>query len=327
MPSFDPTPEPDWDAVPRPKPDTRVDADPRDHSPNLHSPLLAGLNEPQQQAVLHESGPVLIFAGAGSGKTNALTKRIAYLIRERYVRPYNILAVTFTNKAAAEMKERISNLVGDLAMRDLWAGTFHSLCARCLRERGQLIGLDKNFVIYDDGDQIALVKEAVRELALDDKQYAPRAVLSLISKAKETLQIPEDILGDFSASPFERAVGRAYQLYQSKLTLSNALDFDDLIMKTVQLLRESEKAREHYQNRFHFVHCDEFQDVNDSQYQLLSLFSGKHKNICVVGDDDQCVVEGTPVLTPSGYVPVEQIQRGRHGPSRLRRSAPRSGSC
>jgi len=290
--------------------ESNSEPDPRDHSPNLNSPLLAGLNEPQRQAVLHESGPVLIFAGAGSGKTNALTKRIAYLIRERYVRPYNILAVTFTNKAAAGMKERIASLVGDLAMRDLWAGTFHSLCARCLRERGTLIGLDKNFVIYDDGDQLALVKEAVRELGLDDKQYAPRAVLSLISKAKETLQTPDDILNDFSASPFERAVGRAYQLYQSKMTLSNALDFDDLIMKTVQLLRESEKAREHYQNRFHFVHCDEFQDVNDSQYQLLTLFAGKYKNICVVGDDDQCVVEGTPILTPSGYVPVEQVKEG-----------------
>ena len=279
-------------------------------APNLNSPLLAGLNEPQRDAVLHDSGPVLIFAGAGSGKTNALTKRIAYLIRERYVRPYNILAVTFTNKAAAGMKERIASLVGDAAMRDLWAGTFHSLCARCLRERGTLIGLDKNFVIYDDGDQISLMKETVRELSMDDKQFAPRAVLSLISKAKETLQTPEDILNDFSASPFERAVGKAYQLYQSKLTLSNALDFDDLIMKTVQLLRESDKAREHYQNRFHFVHCDEFQDVNDSQYQLLTLFAGKYKNICVVGDDDQCVVEGTPILTPSGYVPVEQIKEG-----------------
>ncbi len=279
-------------------------------APNLRSPFLAGLNEPQQQAVLHDHGPVLIFAGAGSGKTNALTKRIAYLIRERYVRPYNILAVTFTNKAAAEMKERIANLVGDTAMRDLWAGTFHSLCARCLRERGQLIGLDKNFVIYDDGDQLSVVKETVRELSLDDKQYAPRAVLSQISKAKETLQTPEDILNDMTASPYERAVGRAYQLYQSKLTLSNALDFDDLIMKTVQLLKESEPARAHYQRRFQYVHCDEFQDVNDSQYQLLTLFSGLHKNICVVGDDDQCVVEGTPILTPNGYVPVEHIKEG-----------------
>ena len=276
----------------------------------MTSLLLEGLNEPQQQAVLHDAGPVLIFAGAGSGKTNALTKRIAYLIRERQVRPYNILAVTFTNKAAAEMKERIARLVGDLAMRDLWAGTFHSLCARVLRERGALIGLDKNFVIYDDGDQLALIKESLRELDLDDKQFAPRAVLSQISKAKETLQTPEQIKSDFTASPFERALGSVYQLYQEKLTLSNALDFDDLIMKTVQLLRESEKAREHYQKRFQYVHCDEFQDVNDSQYQLLTLFSGKWRNICVVGDDDQCVVEGTPILTPSGYVPVEQIKEG-----------------
>jgi DNA helicase-2/ATP-dependent DNA helicase PcrA len=276
----------------------------------MTSPLLEGLNEPQQQAVLHDSGPVLIFAGAGSGKTNALTKRIAYLIRERQVRPYNILAVTFTNKAAAEMKERIARLVGDLAMRDLWAGTFHSLCARILRERGVQIGLDKNFVIYDSGDQLALIKEAVRELDMDEKQFAPRALLSQISKSKETLQTPSDILNDLTASPFERALGRVYKLYQEKLTISNALDFDDLIMKTVQLLRESEKAREHYQTRFHYVHCDEFQDVNDSQYQLLTLFSGKYRNICVVGDDDQCVVEGTPILTPSGYVPVEQIKEG-----------------
>ncbi len=276
----------------------------------MESPLLQGLNDAQRQAVLHESGPVLIFAGAGSGKTNALTKRIAYLMQERYVRPYNILAVTFTNKAAKEMKERIARLVGDAAMRDLWAGTFHSLCARCLRERGQLIGLDKNFVIYDDGDQLSVVKETVRELDLDEKQFAPRAVLSQISKAKETLQTPAHILNDYSASPFERAVGKAYQLYQEKLTLSNALDFDDLIMKTVQLLRESEAAREHYQRRFQYVHCDEFQDVNGSQYELLKLFAGQHKNICVVGDDDQCVVAGTPILTPSGYVLVEDIREG-----------------
>ena len=200
-----------------------------------------GLNEPQRQAVLHDTGPVLIFAGAGSGKTNALTKRIAYLIRERHVRPYNILAVTFTNKAAAEMKERIARLVGDPAMRDLWAGTFHSLCARVLRERGTQIGLDKNFVIYDDGDQLALIKESLRELDLDDKQFAPRAVLSQISKAKETLQTPAADSERLHGVPFERAVGRVYQLYQEKLALSNALDFDDLIMKTVQLLRESRR--------------------------------------------------------------------------------------
>ena len=276
----------------------------------MESPLLSGLNAPQREAVLHEHGPVLIFAGAGSGKTNALTKRIAYLIQERGVRPYNILAVTFTNKAAAEMKERIGSLIGDAALRELWAGTFHALCARCLRERGDQIGLDKRFTIYDDGDQLSVVKECVRELDLDDKQFAPRAMLSVISKAKESLQTPDDVKEAFAASPFERAAGRVYQRYQDKLTTNGALDFDDLIMKTVQLLRESERARAHYQNRFQFVHCDEFQDVNDSQYQLLTLFSGKHKNICVVGDDDQCVVEGTPILTPQGYVPVETVKEG-----------------
>jgi DNA helicase-2/ATP-dependent DNA helicase PcrA len=255
----------------------------------MSSSLLDGLNEPQRQAVVHESGPVLIFAGAGSGKTNALTRRIAYLIQERGVRPYNVLAVTFTNKAATEMKERILRLVGSENLRDLWAGTFHSLCARMLRERGSLIGIDRSFVIYDDSDQLALIKEAVHELDLDEKRFAPRAVLSQISKYKETLQQPEDIKKDATASPFERAVASVYASYEQKLTISNALDFDDLIMKSVQLLQQSEQARTHYQGRFHYVHCDEFQDVNDSQYKLLSLLAGKHRNICVVGDDDQSI--------------------------------------
>lgn len=255
----------------------------------MSSSLLDGLNEPQRQAVVHESGPVLIFAGAGSGKTNALTKRIAYLIQESGVRPYNILAVTFTNKAATEMKERILRLVGAENLRDLWAGTFHSLCARMLRERGSLIGIDRSFVIYDDSDQLALIKEAVHELDLDEKRFAPRAVLSQISKYKETMQRPEDIKNDVTASPFERAVASVYASYEQKLNISNALDFDDLIMKSVQLLQESEQARTHYQGRFHYVHCDEFQDVNDSQYRLLSLLAGRHKNICVVGDDDQSI--------------------------------------
>ena len=255
----------------------------------MSSTLLHGLNEPQQLAVLHESGPVLIFAGAGSGKTNALTKRIAYLIQERGVRPYNILAVTFTNKAATEMKERILRLVGEEGIRDLWAGTFHSVCARMLRERGSLIGIDRSFVIYDDSDQISLIKEATHELDLDEKKFAPRAVLSQISKYKETLKTPEEIKTGIHTSPFEKAVARVYASYQQKLAVSNALDFDDLIMKAVQLLQESEQARTHYQGRFHYVHCDEFQDVNDSQYRLLSMLAAKHKNICVVGDDDQSI--------------------------------------
>lgn len=255
----------------------------------MKSPLLSGLNPPQREAVTHESGPLLIFAGAGSGKTNVLTRRIAYLIQVRSVRPYNILAVTFTNKAASEMKERITTLIGQGAARDLWAGTFHSLCARILRERGKEIGLDSKFAIYDDGDQLALVKESLKERDLDDKQYQPRALLSRISNAKERLITPEEIVNDFTASPFDRVLATVYRLYQEKLALSNALDFDDLIMKTVQLLQKSPKAREHYQNRFHYVHCDEFQDTNESQYKLLTLLSGKHKNLCVVGDDDQSI--------------------------------------
>ena len=256
--------------------------------PAYESPLLSGLNEPQKQAVLNDKGPVLIFAGAGSGKTNALTKRIAYLIRERYVRPYNIIAVTFTNKAAGEMKERISRLVGDFG-RDLWAGTFHSVCARMLRERGKLIGLDRKFVIYDDDDQISLVKECLHELNVDDKQFAPRAVLAQISKFKEKLIPPDQIPQGVVRTPFDKVVSRIYPKYQNKLAMANALDFDDLIMKSVELLQESEEARDHYQERFHYVHCDEFQDVNDSQYKLLSLLAAKHKNICVVGDDDQSI--------------------------------------
>ena len=255
---------------------------------SYESPLLSGLNEPQRQAVLTEKGPVLIFAGAGSGKTNALTKRIAYLIRERYVRPYNIIAVTFTNKAANEMKERIGRLIGEVG-RDLWAGTFHSVCARMLRERGKLIGLDRKFVIYDDDDQISLVKECLHELNVDDKQYAPRAVLSQISHFKEKLVKSDEVPAGAQRSPFDRIVARIYPKYQQKLTMANALDFDDLIMKSVELLTDSEEARDHYQERFQFVHCDEFQDVNDSQYRLLSLLAGKHKNICVVGDDDQSI--------------------------------------
>src|SRR3569833_912018 len=200
--------------------------------PASESPLLSGLNEPQKQAVLQDKGRVLIFAGAGSGKTNALTKRIAYLIRERYVRPYNIIAVTFTNKAANEMKERITRLVGDFG-RDLWAGTFHTICARMLRERGKLIGLDRKFVIYDDDDQLSLIKECLHELNVDDKQYAPRAVLSAISHFKEKLISPDAIPTGGLKTPFDKVVSRIYPKNQNKLAMANALDFDDLIMKSV----------------------------------------------------------------------------------------------
>jgi DNA helicase II / ATP-dependent DNA helicase PcrA len=255
----------------------------------MESPLLAGLNPQQREAVSHESGPLLIFAGAGSGKTNVLTRRIAYLIREREVRPYNILGVTFTNKAAGEMKQRIASLIGDLGAREVWAGTFHSVCARILRERGKDIGLVSSFAIYDDADQMQIVRECLKEHDYDEKQYHPRAILGQISKAKESLITPQEMLDSDFSSPFDRAVGVIYKMYQERLTQANALDFDDLIMRTVQLLQQSQTAREHYQRRFQYVHCDEFQDTNESQYKLLALLSGQHKNLCVVGDDDQSI--------------------------------------
>ena len=251
-------------------------------------PLLAHLNPTQQEAVLHNEGPLLIFAGAGSGKTRVLTHRIAYLIGRRGIRPRNILAVTFTNKAASEMRARLISLIGEPAAKELWVGTFHATCARILRERGHTIGLDRNFVVYDDGDQITLMKECLSQMNLDDKQYAPRAVLSFISRAKEQLVSPEEYPRRFHGV-FEGVVGKLYSLYQEKLKLNRALDFDDLIGYAVRVLQEREDAREYYQNKFRYVLVDEYQDVNHSQYVLTKLLSDGTRNLCVVGDDDQSV--------------------------------------
>ncbi|MDX1935307.1 MAG: DNA helicase PcrA [Capsulimonadales bacterium] len=251
-------------------------------------PLLRSLNESQQAAVLHGDGPLLIFAGAGSGKTRVLTHRIAYLIARRGVRPWNILAVTFTNKAATEMKERLHQLVGMQASKEMWVGTFHAICARLLRERGESIGLPRDFVVYDDGDQITLIKECLHQLNLDDRQYTPRGVLSLISRAKEKLIEPEEFPRHFKGL-FESVVGRCYALYRDKLSLNRALDFDDLITRAVRLLEQREDVREHYQRKFRYVLVDEYQDVNHAQYRLTRLLSGGFENLCIVGDDDQSV--------------------------------------
>ncbi|MBC8103602.1 MAG: DNA helicase PcrA [Cytophagales bacterium] len=251
-------------------------------------PLLERLNPSQREAVRHGEGPLLIFAGAGSGKTRVLTHRIAYLIGRRGVRPRNILAVTFTNKAANEMRERLSLLLGATATREMWVGTFHSVCARLLRERGDTIGLARDFVVYDDGDQITLIKECLHQLNLDDRQYAPRAVLSLISRAKEKLVMPDQFSRHFSGL-FENVVGKLYTLYQEKLKLNRALDFDDLILWTVRMLQERQDVREQYQNKFRYVLVDEYQDVNHAQYMLTKTLSDRTGNICVVGDDDQSV--------------------------------------
>ena len=242
------------------------------------------LNPEQKEAVEWPGGPLKILAGAGSGKTRVITCRIARLVAEG-VHPSRILSVTFTNKAAREMKERIEGMVGEKASM-LWMGTFHSVCARLLRIEGSAIGIDRNFVIYDDGDQISLVKEILKRKGLDDKSVQPRAILNEISRAKEKLQTPEKYEGyDF----FTRIVKEVYPEYQKALDKANAMDFDDILMKAVRLLQQSEQVRTKLQDRFLHVLVDEYQDVNFAQYQLADMLSAKHRNITIVGDDDQSI--------------------------------------
>lgn len=252
------------------------------------SPLLSGLNEVQREAVLHGGGPLLLFAGAGSGKTRVLTHRVAYLISRRRVLPRHILAVTFTNKAAQEMKERINRLVGENIAKHLWVGTFHALCARLLREFGEKIGLDRDFVVYDDADQMTLIKECLRQLDIDEKKFAPRAILARISHAKEQLVRPPDWHKHFSGF-FDDIVGKVYPVYHKKLRDNNALDFDDLLTEAVELLEMRPEVLERLQDRYRYLLVDEYQDVNRVQYLLLSHLARKRRNICVVGDDDQSV--------------------------------------
>ena len=248
---------------------------------------LESLNEQQKAAVEHTEGPVLVFAGAGSGKTRVLTYRIASLIKTHGVRPYNILAVTFTNKAANEMKERITDLLGENSGR-LWAGTFHGICARILRENGAEIGIDRNFTIFDTSDQLSLIRESMESLDYDQKRYNANAILNLISKAKEQLVLPDEFGKRFSG-PLEDIARGVYRVYQEKLAQNHALDFDDLIMYTVLLLKSVPKVLQHYQERFKYVLVDEYQDINYSQYQLVKNLAAKHNNIFCVGDDDQSI--------------------------------------
>jgi len=249
--------------------------------------LLDSLNPQQRRAVAHTDGPLLIFAGAGSGKTRVLTYRIAYLIREQGIEPRNILAVTFTNKAADEMKERIRALIGEKS-RHLWAGTFHSICARILRQEAESFGIDPDFVIFDEADQNALIRECLSVRNLDPKVYRPPVVLNTISNAKNELMTPRRFQQTVK-DDFEKQIASVYYLYQRLLKENNAFDFDDLIMRTVELLKKHKRACERYQERFHHVLVDEYQDINHAQYQLTRILAGKYKNLCVVGDDDQSI--------------------------------------
>lgn len=272
--------------------------------------LLKGLNKEQKEAVLHGEGPLLILAGAGSGKTKVLTHRIAYLIKERGVHPSSILAITFTNKAAREMKERIEKLVGDLS-ESIWVSTFHAACVRMLRRDIEKLGYSRNFVIYDSADQQTLMKDCIKELDVNEKNFPPKAVLEQIGRAKDEL-IEADAYKKMHAADFRMAkMAALYELYQRKLKENNALDFDDIILLTIKLFAEHKPVLDYYQSKFQYVLVDEYQDTNTAQYHLISLLAQKSHNLCVVGDDDQCVAEGSMISTPYGEISVENMEKGR----------------
>lgn len=246
------------------------------------------LNEPQREAVLHADGPLLILAGAGSGKTRVLTHRIAYLIEELGVNPWNILAITFTNKAAGEMRQRVDDLVG-FGSESIWVSTFHSMCVRILRRFIDRLGYDSRFTIYDTDDQKTLMKAVCKKVDIDTKRFKERMLLSVISSAKNEMILPEEFElnagGDFA----QLKIAKVYREYEAQLKANNALDFDDLLVKTVQLLQTQPDVRENYQERFRYIMVDEYQDTNTVQFKLVSLLAGKYRNLCVVGDDDQSI--------------------------------------
>lgn len=246
------------------------------------------LNAEQREAVFHTEGPLLILAGAGSGKTRVLTHRIAYLIEEKGINPWNILAITFTNKAAGEMRERVDDIVG-FGSESIWVSTFHSTCVRILRRHIDRLGYDNNFTIYDSDDQKTLMKDVCKLLQIDTKTYRERTILSAISSTKDEMITPEEYelnaYGDFS----KKKIAEAYKEYERQLKANNALDFDDLLVKTVQLFQTQPEILEYYQERFRYIMVDEYQDTNTVQFKLISLLAAKYKNLCVVGDDDQSI--------------------------------------
>lgn len=248
--------------------------------------VLEGLNNKQYEAVINTEGPCLVIAGAGSGKTKVLTHKIAYLIGEKGVLPWNILAITFTNKAANEMKERIANLVGDVA-KDIWMGTFHSICVRILRRFIDRIGFDSSFIIFDTSDQKALVKACIKSIGLDDKLFTDRSVLSEISNAKNEMLDPEQYTARANGDFRKEKIALVYELYQKRLKENNAIDFDDIINYTIKILMDNADILEYYSDKFKYVLVDEYQDTNKAQFTLVTLLASKNGNITVVGDNDQ----------------------------------------
>jgi len=249
--------------------------------------LLNGMNPRQKEAVLHTDGPLLLMAGAGSGKTRVLTHRIAYLIEEKEVNPWNILAITFTNKAAKEMKERVNAILAS-GGEDVWVSTFHSMCVRILRRDVDFIGYNRNFTIIDSSEQLTLMKRILKELNIDPKKYDPRSILGTISQAKNSLQTPQDF-AKMQGSYYEEIAAKCYAAYQKELQYNQCMDFDDLIMNTIRLFEEHPDSLTYYQNKFHYIHVDEYQDTNHAQYTLVNLLAGRFRNLCVVGDADQSI--------------------------------------
>lgn len=253
--------------------------------------LLDGLNEKQREAASHDKGPILVIAGAGTGKTRVLTHRIAHLINTEKARPGEILSITFTNKAASEMKERIARLI-DYDIDRMWMGTFHSICVRMLRRDIERLGYEKNFVIYDTDDQKNVLKNCIKELELDPKKYNANAIKSIISNEKNRYNTPNKFIAENYANFFMRSVGEIYELYEKKLKICNALDFDDLLVKALKLLQTNPDIKEYYQNRFKYILVDEYQDTNNVQYNLVKILGKKENgenNVFVVGDDDQSI--------------------------------------
>ncbi|NLV61947.1 MAG: DNA helicase PcrA [Clostridiaceae bacterium] len=250
--------------------------------------LLEGLNPQQKEAVLHTEGPILVLAGAGSGKTRVITHRIAYLIQEKGVAPWSILSLTFTNKAAREMRDRIEALIGARVL-DIWSGTFHSCCVRILRREIERIGFNRDFVIYDTGDQETLIKDCLQRLGYNDRNFPPKQVLAYIGRAKDELISPEAYSINAASDFRMRKISDIYTLYQKKLKANNALDFDDILLHTLKIFDKNPDVLAYYQDKFKYILVDEYQDTNTAQYMLVSMLAKKHRNICVVGDDDQSI--------------------------------------
>ena len=248
--------------------------------------ILEGLNNKQHEAVVNTEGPCLVIAGAGSGKTKVLTHKIAYLIGEKNIAPWSILAITFTNKAANEMKERITNLIEDMA-QDMWMGTFHSICVRILRRNIDRIGFNSSFIIFDTSDQKTLVKQCMKDLQIDDKMFNDRAVITEISNVKNEMIEPDEYMAKSNGDFRKEKIGTVYELYQKRLKENNAIDFDDIINFTIKILKENPDVLEYYANKFHYILVDEYQDTNKSQFTLVTLLAKTHGNITAVGDNDQ----------------------------------------